>query len=191
MTELLRQVGITEGQVVLDIGFGNVEELLAISALVGKRGSVIGLEKTPEHAKQVLATLQEPPAKISILESSAEQIPLLDESVDLVLCKGVLHEIRDLKRALSEMIRVLRPQGTLTIIDFQPIRRVKFILYWIAATISQQRLCEDRHPGFSREEIARLLSPYHLEIDYQGLETIGRLGWLEVPLFLARARKTR
>ena len=33
--------GIAEGQIVLDIGFGSIEELLAIGALVGKKGSVL------------------------------------------------------------------------------------------------------------------------------------------------------
>ncbi len=122
MTELLQQAGISEAQVVLDIGFGSVEELVAIGALVGQRGRVIGLEKPPE-------------------------------------------------------------------IDFQPIPRVKFMLYKIAATLSRRKLCEDRHGGFSCEEMVKLLSPYRLDVDYRVLDEMGRLGWLEVPLFLARATK--
>lgn len=122
MIELLRHAGIAEGQIVLDIGFGSIEELLAIGALVGKKGSVIGLEKNPEPAKQALGSVKEALTKISILEGSAEQISLPDESVDLVLCKGVLHEIRDLKRAIGEMVWVLKLQGTLALFDFQTVR---------------------------------------------------------------------
>ncbi|MCI2429373.1 class I SAM-dependent methyltransferase [Candidatus Acetothermia bacterium] len=187
MIELLRQAGITEGQAVLDIGFGSVEELLAIGALVGKQGSVIGLEKNPEPVRQALASVKEVPTKISILEGLAEQIPLSHESVDLVLCKGVLHEIRDLPKAVSGMVRVLKPHGTLALIDFQPIPKAQFLFYKIIATISQRKICEDRHPGFSREEITELLNPYQME--YRALGEMGRLGWLEVPLFLARATK--
>lgn len=46
MIELLQQAGISEGQVVLDIGFGSVEDLMAIGVLVGQRGRVIGLWTT-------------------------------------------------------------------------------------------------------------------------------------------------
>ena len=189
--DLLQQAGITEGQAVLDIGFGSIEELLAISALVGKKGSVIGLEKNLEPARQALTSVKEALTKISVLEGSAEQIPLPDESVDLVLCKSVLHEIRDLNRAIGEMVRVLVPHGALVIIDFQLIPRAHFFFYRIVATLSQRRLCQDRHPGFSCEEIEKLLRSYHLEVSYRELDTIGRLGWLEVPLFLARATKKR
>ena len=45
------------------------------------------------------------------LEGYAEEIPLRDESVDQVLCKGSIDHFIDPRTALAEMRRVLKPQG--------------------------------------------------------------------------------
>lgn len=46
-----------------------------------------------------------------LLNSRAEQIPLADASVDAVIASTVLCSVRDQRRVLAEVIRVLRPGG--------------------------------------------------------------------------------
>src|SRR5262249_54997485 len=51
--------------------------------------------------------------RASLLQGSAAQIPLADASVDVVVSGLVLNFVPDLARALAEMRRVAKPQGTI------------------------------------------------------------------------------
>jgi ubiquinone/menaquinone biosynthesis C-methylase UbiE len=56
---------------------------------------------------------------VSMIESTATTVPLLDGSVDLVVSNYCLHHLRDRdkERALAELSRVLRPGGRLVFAD--------------------------------------------------------------------------
>lgn len=54
---------------------------------------------------------------IKIINDTAESISLPDSSVDAVVCTLVLCSVKDLTKALSEIHRVLRPQGKLYFIE--------------------------------------------------------------------------
>ena len=54
---------------------------------------------------------------IEIINDKAESISLPDTSVDAVVCTLVLCSVKDLTKALSEIHRVLRPQGKLYFIE--------------------------------------------------------------------------
>ncbi len=56
--------------------------------------------------------------EIETLECPAEKIELADDSMDVVTCKQLLHEAKDVERAISEIARVLKPGGKAFIIDF-------------------------------------------------------------------------
>lgn len=48
----------------------------------------------------------------------AERLAIADQSVDVVLCKQLIHEARDVDQTLAEMLRVLKPGGRAFVIDF-------------------------------------------------------------------------
>ncbi len=54
---------------------------------------------------------------VSLHQAHAEQIPLPDASVDLVLCHQTLHHIVDQTTALAEVFRVLKPGGRLLLAE--------------------------------------------------------------------------
>ena len=52
--------------------------------------------------------------------ASLTSIPLPDQYMDHIFCIGVVHHIPDMEKALSEMLRVLKPGGTLTLGVYAP-----------------------------------------------------------------------
>jgi len=54
---------------------------------------------------------------VEVLDGSAESIPLMDASCDVVVSTLVLCSVEDQKKALSEIYRVLRPEGKLIFLE--------------------------------------------------------------------------
>jgi ubiquinone/menaquinone biosynthesis C-methylase UbiE len=101
---------IVADKVVLDIacGTGYGSSILASSA---KR--VIGVdidEDTVEYAKQKYGS-----SKISFLQGEATAIPLEDSSVDVIISFETVEHIKNYKKFLQEIKRVLKPKGLLAI----------------------------------------------------------------------------
>jgi ubiquinone/menaquinone biosynthesis C-methylase UbiE len=83
----------------------------AYLASLGHR--VIGVETSP----QMLAQARERVPGAEFYEADLHNIPLDDDSVDLVVCGLALMHVPDLARAMAEFTRVLRPNGHLVISD--------------------------------------------------------------------------
>jgi ubiquinone/menaquinone biosynthesis C-methylase UbiE len=74
---------------------------------------VIGVDSSPE----MLARAREKMPEGEFHEADLYDIPLADDSVDLVVCAIALSHVPDLDRALTELVRVLRPDGHLVASD--------------------------------------------------------------------------
>lgn len=75
--------------------------------------TVIGIDSSPE----MLARAREKVPDGEFYEGDLHDLPLEDGSVDLVVCAIALTHVPDLDRALTEFVRVLRPDGHLVISD--------------------------------------------------------------------------
>lgn len=99
------------GGSVLDVGCGTgviVDELLELGC---KYTGVDPAEQMIENARK----LHEGKDNADFAVGSAEVINYPDESFDAVICMGVLERVGDYEKALSEMVRVLKPGGTLMV----------------------------------------------------------------------------
>lgn len=74
---------------------------------------VYGLEPSTGMRRKAAKNLEQAPVPVEWLDLPGEQAPLDDDSVDTVLLTFTLCSIGDWRAALSEMHRVLKPQGTL------------------------------------------------------------------------------
>jgi ubiquinone/menaquinone biosynthesis C-methylase UbiE len=74
---------------------------------------VIGVDTSPE----MLARAREKVPEGTFHEADIHDVPLADDSVDLVVCAIALSHVPDLGQALAELVRVLRPNGHLVISD--------------------------------------------------------------------------
>ena len=111
----LRQhvVGAAEGRV-LEIGAGSGLNFPLYGAAVG---SVIGLEPSAELLRMARPRALAAAVPITLLDASAEAIPLDTGSVDTVVMTWTLCSIPNASHALAEMRRVLRPGGALLFVE--------------------------------------------------------------------------
>ncbi len=106
------------GQVVLDVGCGAGVDTLVAAGMVGEKGLAVGLDPSPDMLARARQNLAAAGSKRAVLvRADAEDIPLADASVDVVISNGAMNLVVDKDRALAGIWRVLRPGGTLRVAD--------------------------------------------------------------------------
>jgi arsenite methyltransferase len=110
--------GVQPGQVVLDIGSGAGIDCFLAAEKVGPAGKVIGLDMTPEMIERARQNAKE--AGVTNVEfrfGEAEKMPVEDSSVDWVISNCVINLSPDKPAVFSEIGRILRPGGRISISD--------------------------------------------------------------------------
>ena len=112
-------LGLGPGERALDAGCGTGRALPMLRAAVGRAGTVVGVDLTPE----MLATAVEHGrlADAALVMADVARLPLADGTVDAVLAAGLLPHMADPAAGLRELARVTRPGARLAL--FHPVGR--------------------------------------------------------------------
>jgi arsenite methyltransferase len=107
-----------EGETVLDLGSGAGADVLISARRVAPTGRAIGLDMTDEMLELARTNARDAGiANVDFVKGYMEDIPLADDSVDVVISNCVINLAADKTKVLAEAARVLRPGGRFAVSD--------------------------------------------------------------------------
>ncbi len=110
--------GIMSGDTVLDLGSGAGNDVFVARRLVGESGKVIGIDMTKAMVDMAVSNNQKAGYdNVEFRLGEIENMPVEENSVDVVLSNCVLNLVPDKKKAFAEIFRVLKPGGHFSISD--------------------------------------------------------------------------
>jgi len=111
--EFVRRIAPADCDWILDVGCGTGILLPHLLEFCSPGTRILELDYSEAMLRENARKSTEP--RVSRLCADARHLPFRAEAFDLALCFGVLPHFEDLPATLAELLRVLRPSGTLAV----------------------------------------------------------------------------
>jgi ubiquinone/menaquinone biosynthesis C-methylase UbiE len=148
--EIIASLEIGEGDVIADIGSGGGYFTIAFAGKVGKAGRVYAVDVKQKYLEFIRRKVaREGLDNISCVLGTGSGMDLPEAGLDLVFARNVFHHFRDPSDYFRAMIRYLKPEANVAIIDHKPKRGFGFVSLFKHHTPGDTIVREMERAGYS------------------------------------------
>ncbi len=116
----LKEAGLREGMVFMDIGCGDGYFTIPAAQIVGEKGAVYAVDTYSPAVEKLKDTAAEKGlTNITAKVSAAEETVFCNECADIIFYSRVLHDFKDPAKVLRNAKEMLKPAGTLVNLDWK------------------------------------------------------------------------
>jgi len=162
-SHLVQFVGVIDGDDVLDVGSGTGSLAAAVST-VAPSSRIVGIDRSEPYVAVARARHQSHRTRFAV--GDAQRLPFDDANFDRTLSLLILNFVPDPEKALTEMIRVTRPGGTVAAAVWDYAEGMEMLrVFWDEAITLDPRAEEndERHMRLSRAGELAALWREHLQ----------------------------
>lgn len=138
LSRLIDRIEIAEGMSILDLGCGTGVTFDLLRRKVGPSGLVTGVDFSLEMVQQAHRNF--PFDNVAVVDADATHLPFGDSSFDLAVSFAAFPHFSDKQQALSEIDRVLKPQGRLYIIHLMSSKEIADTHHSIGGVVAHDEL---------------------------------------------------
>jgi arsenite methyltransferase len=171
---------LQKGEIVLDLGSGAGFDCFLAARKVGKTGRVIGVDMTPEMLDKARENVEKGKYKnVEFRLGEIENLPVADNSVDVVISNCVINLSPDKKRVFEETYRVLKPGGRFMVSDIVLLKELPAVIKksvagyvgCISGAVLKERYLQTiKHSGFQSIKIVDE-TPFAVDLMLNDIET--------------------